>query len=415
MEHTTLLEILLLLLVIASWLYWLTAWYMTRAFFHGQHREELAGPDTKPSPIFGSEEAYQQPRAFLPPVSILKPVKGLDPEAYANFASFCQQDYPEFELLFGVATANDPAVPVIQQLQRDFPRCRIRLIVAHADRPNRKACILHDLAAQASHEVLAVSDSDMRVTPDYLRRVVAPLADPAVGLVTCLYKGERPVTFTARMEALHMGATFLPSVLVARGFLEMRFALGATVVLRRRDLDRIGGFAAVADYLADDYQIGVRIAELGLRVHLSAYVVTAIIGPTTLQEQWDREVRWARCNRVCRPLEYPGILLTFSTPLALCLLLVSGLSPVGWQALGGSVFLRWLIAWLVAGYTGDRVVRDWLLLLPIRDMLSALVWLVGGLGKGVTWRGESFLVQGDGRMVPAPPTTRHLSLPLPRT
>lgn len=405
----TLLEIFLLLLVIASWFYWLTAWYMTRAFFRAGQGEEPEGSGFQhPLPGSGTETR------FTPPVSILKPVKGLDYEAYANFASFCQQDYPEFELLFGVAAADDPAVPVIQKLQRDFPQHRIRLIVAQAESPNRKACILHNLAAQASYEMLVVSDSDMRVAPDYLRRVVAPLADPAIGFVTCPYKGGKPLTLTAKLEALHMGAIFLPSVLVARGFLQMRFAMGATIALRRRDLDRIGGFAAVANYLADDYQIGLRIAALGLRGYLSDYVVTAILGHTTFKDQWDREVRWARCNRVCRPLEYPGILLTFSTPLAVCLLLMSGFSPIGWQALGGSVLLRWLVAWLIAGYTSNEAVRDWLLLLPLRDMLSALVWLVGGIGKRITWRGESFLVQGDGRMVPAVSTTRHLfSLPQP--
>jgi len=370
------LETLLLLLIVASWIYWLVAWYLARDFF-----QPCSDPNSD----------------FTPPVSILKPVKGLDAQAYQNFASFCQQDYPDFELLFGVADPTDPVIPVVERLQRDFPQRSIRLLVAEPVGANRKASLLHHLAGQARHEVLVISDSDMRVTPDYLRRVVAPLADERVGLVTCPYRGELPLTFTARLEALYMGATFLPSVLVARGFLNMRFAMGATNVLRRRDLARLGGFAAMADYLADDYQLGARIANLGLRVHLSDYVVASMLGATTFREQWEREVRWARCTRVSRPLEYPGLLLTFSTPLAVALVLLSDFT-FKWLVLAASLVLRWLVAWRVASYTGDQVVRRWLFWLPVRDMLTALVWCAGGIGRHVSWRGEKFLLLPDGRM-----------------
>ena len=373
------LEMLLLLLTVASWLYWLVAWWWVRAFFRARPELDLS---------------------FTPPVSILKPVKGVDAQAYQNFASFCQQDYPDFELLFGVSDPEDPVIPVVECLQRDFPQRSIRLVVAQASGANGKASLLHHLVAQAHHEVLVVSDSDMRVTPDYLRRVVAPLTDERIGLVTCPYRGEAPLTLTARLEALHMGVTFLPAVVVARRFLAMRFALGATVALRCSDLARLGGFAAVADYLADDYQLGARMAGLGLRVHLSDYVVASVLGATTFLEQWEREVRWARCTRVCRPREYPGMLLTFSTPLAAALALVSGFASLGWLALAMSLFLRWLVAWLVAGYTGDQVVRRWLIWLPVRDMLSALVWCAGGMGQRVIWRGQEFIVQPDGRIQP---------------
>jgi len=335
----------------------------------------------------------------MPPVSILKPVKGLDFQAYENFVSFCRQDYPEFELLFGVADLADPVIPVIERLQRDFPQHNIRLFVVEASGSNRKASVLHHLAGQACHEVLVISDSDMRVASDYLRRVVAPLAHEDIGLVTCPYRGEASLTLTARLEALYLGSTFLPSVIVARRFLDMRFALGATMALRRSDLARIGGFAAVADYLADDYQIGARVASLGLRVHLSDYVVAYFMGATTFRGQWNREVRWLRCSRVSRPLEYPGMLLTFSTPLAATLALASGFSPLGRWALLISVLVRWLVAWLVTGYTGDQTARRWLIWLPLRDMLSALVWCAGGLGRSVTWRGEKFRLLPDGRML----------------
>lgn len=375
------LETLLYVLVAASWIYWLVAWWATRSFFR-----------TRP----------QVDAGLMPPVSILKPIRGLDAEAYQNLASFCRQDYPVFELLFGVADPRDPVLPVLKQLQQDFPERSIRLITGEAIGSNCKASLLHHLAVQARHEVLVISDSDMRVTADYLRRVVAPLADEQTGLVTCPYRGGAPTGLTAQLEALHMGVTFLPSAVVASQLFRMPFAMGATMALRRGDLSRMGGFEAIADYLADDYQLGARIARLGKRVQVSTYVMTSILGKTTFRDQWRREVRWARCTRVCRPWEYPGLLLTFSTPLALILLAVSGLAPLGWLALAVSLLLRWVVAWWVTGYTGDGETRRWLIWLPPRDVLSALVWCTGIMGRRIYWRGEQFDLQADGQMQPGP-------------
>ena len=345
-------EELLLLLIVFSWLYWLAALWLARSFFETPEDLDLS---------------------YTPPVSILKAVKGVDAQAYENFASFCRQDYPTYEILFGVADDDDPVIPLIERLQQDHPEKNIRLIVAPVQGANRKAGMLHILAGQARHPILVMNDSDMRVTTDYLRRVVAPLADSQVGLVTCLYRGASPVTLTARLEALHMGITFLPSVLVGRKVIRMRFAMGSTEVIRKKDLERLGGFSPIADYLADDYQLGQRVAKLGLRVHLSNYVITCILGATTFKTQWDREVRWAQCNRISRPVEYPGLLLSFSTPLAVLLLVISGFTWSAWQVLIISLLLRWTLGWLVSGYTGDEVSRRWLFWLPMRDMLSAAV------------------------------------------
>ena len=217
------LQTLLLVFIICSWLFWLVALYLVHSFFQ---------PTTKP-----------RAPGFTPPVSILKPIKGVDVQAYENFASFCRQDYPHFEVIFGVADRADPVVPIVERLKRENPSCPIRLLVIEPFGANRKASLLHGLAAAAHHEVLVASDSDMRVTPDYLRRIVAPLADERVGLVTCPYQGDLALNFTARLEALHMGATFLPMMLAGRGFLDMRFAMGATAALRRSDLERIGDLA----------------------------------------------------------------------------------------------------------------------------------------------------------------------------
>ncbi|MGE5597913.1 MAG: bacteriohopanetetrol glucosamine biosynthesis glycosyltransferase HpnI [Bacteroidota bacterium] len=366
---------LLGMLTVVSWIYWLVASWLAREFFREPAAENLD---------------------FTPAVSILKPVKGVDPGAYENFASFCRQDYPQYEMIFGVADPTDPVIPVIERLMREFPERPIRLSVAEPRGANRKAGLLHHLAGQAAHDILVLSDSDIRVGPDYLRRVVAPLSDPKVGAVTCPYHGAEALTVAAGLEALHMGATFLPSVIVARRLLRMRFALGAGVALRRSDLARIGGFAALAEYLADDYQLGARLSDLGLRIQLSDYVLDIVLGAVTLREQWRREVRWARCNRVSRPREYPGLLLSFSTPLAAAWSLLSG----EWRVLAASVLIRWAIAWRLTGYTGDRATRAWLPWLPVCDFLEAAVWFAGGIGRRVIWRGEEFLLAGDGRMRP---------------
>lgn len=381
--------LLLTALILISWLYWLVALWLVFAFFKPGRRA---------------------PGDFAPPVSILKPVKGVDAQAYENFAAFCRQDYPVYEVLFGVADASDPVIPLIERLKHEFPEVGIRLFVSQPKGANRKACLLHHLAGQARYDILVVSDSDMRVTPDYLRRVVAPLADPAVGLVTCPYLGVQAHNLTAGLEALHMGVTFLPSVTVARKVIGMRFALGASVTLRRDDLARIGGFTALSDYLADDYQLGARIAGLGLKVYLSDYVMKCVLGATRFLDQWEREVRWMRCASVSRRLEYPGLLLSYAAPLAVALLLYTGPTPASLQLLSGSLLLRWAVAWLISGRTGDLESRRWLLWLPVRDLLSALTWITGGLGRRVSWRGEEYLLTAHGRMAPAP--ARHApSLP----
>jgi ceramide glucosyltransferase len=245
----------------------------------------------------------------------------------------------------------------------------------------------------------------MRVTPDYLRRVVAPLASPTTGLVTCCYRAQSPPTLAAGLEALQIGVVFLPSVIIANCLLKFGFAMGSTAALRRSDLHRLGGFGAITDYLADDYQLGARIAQLGLQVHLSDYVVATVLGQTDFAEQWHREVRWTRCARVSRPWCYPGLLISFTMPLALLLLLLSGFAIPGWQALAVSLAVRWLVAYLISGYTGDVESRRWLPWLPLRDLLSALVWLVGGLGRHITWRGDRFILRKDGRMEPTSRTT----------
>ncbi|MBC7234196.1 MAG: bacteriohopanetetrol glucosamine biosynthesis glycosyltransferase HpnI [Chloroflexi bacterium] len=368
---------LILLMVVLSWLYWAIACLATRS-------------QLTQKPVF---------TLFTPPVSILKPLRGTDFELLENLRSFCRQDYPEFEIVFGVADPTDPALEAVEQARQEFPHLSLRVIVGSDIGANPKASLLHHISYAANHDVLVISDSDMRVGPDYLKHIVAPLADKQVGLVTCPYIGLKPLTLTARLEALYIGVHFIPSAIVARRCLGMPFAMGSTVAMRRDDLFRLGGFAALADYLADDYEIGARTAALGLQVHLSDYVVPSVLGTTTFRQQWEREVRWARCSKASRPLGYLGYLLTFSTPLA-TLLAIGGDGntwPLLWP-LVISLLVRWFVGWLVTGYEGQPSLRRWLVLLPLRDMLTALVWCAGAVGSHVSWRGRKYRVHRDGRM-----------------
>lgn len=365
------------LFTIISWIFWLIALYLSYSFLV-RRVEPLAD--------------------FKPPVSILIPVKDLDYGAYDNFASFCRQDYPEFEILIGFFDPQDPAIGVAEKLQMDLPLSKIRIFVTQPPGLNRKAAMLHYLAGQACHPLIVTVDSDMRAVPEYLSQVVTPLIDPHIGLVTCTYRGVDPLSLTAKLEALHMGASFLPLVVVARKFLSMRFAMGATLALRRSDLDRIGGFAIVSEYLADDYQIGERIANLGYQVHLSQYVITCALGKTSFREFWERQIRFARTNRVCRPLEYPGQVIYFSVPLALLWFVSSGFTPLAFDALVISLLLRWWVAWSISGWNGNTELRRWLVFLPIQDCISALVWSAGLLGSQVIWRGQRVRVLEDGRI-----------------
>ena len=369
--------LLLLTLVVMSWIYWLVACWCVVAFF---------------------AEAQPEPDGDPPPVSVLKPMRGLDAGARENLASFLTQDYPDYEVLFGVTDPLDPALELVRRLQRQFPARRIRGIVAPKSATNEKAAILSYLASRARYDTLVVSDSDMRVGPDYLRRVTAPLRDPQVGLVTCLYRGSQAETLTAVLEALYMGATFLPSVLVARRYLRMGFALGASVALRREQLGQIGGFEGLADYLADDYQLGARIAATGRRVHLSDYVIQSILGATPFKEQWNREVRRAKCSRVSRPREYPALLVTFSTPLALLAAAALGFSALGWAVVAISLLVRWFVVQQVTGCTGDELSREAWLWLPLRDLLTAVVWCAASVGRRVTWRDRTFVLREGGRL-----------------
>ncbi len=331
-----------------------------------------------------------------PPVSILKPLRGTDPEMYESFRSHCLQEYPEYEIIFGVSDPGDPAAELVERLKVEFPQRTIRLLVCSESLgSNIKVSNLAQMLRQAKHENILVNDSDIRVPSDYLRRVIAPLADPRVGLVTCLYRGIASPTLGSRLEALGISTDFSAGVLVARQ-LEggIRFGLGSTLAFRCRELEAVGGFDALVDYLADDYEIGRRMAERGFRVKLSDVVVETFLPAYTVRQFVDHQLRWGRTVRDSRRWGYLGLGLTFGFPWAVLAVAGSYGAPWSWALLAVTLALRCAVA-LVVGWSvlRDRPVLRLLPWLPLRDLVAALVWLASLAGHRVVWRGDSFILK----------------------
>jgi len=332
--------------------------------------------------------------AALPPLSILKPVKGRDPHFYEAIRSQAAQEYPEFEMLFGVSDPADPAVADIERLAREFPGRPVRVVRCSSRAPNRKVGVLMDLAAEARHPLLVVSDSDIRVPPGYLKRIVAELEQPGVGVVTCLY-GAVADHWPGRWEGIGIASDFAPSVLVAPWTGVREFGLGSTLCFRAVDLERVGGFATIAGYLADDYQLAKRITGLGLRAVLSKITVETQLGGRTWGEIWRHQVRWARTIRVSRPGGYAGLPVTQASVWAAALALLG----YGWAA-GGLLALR-LLAGVTVGIAvlSNSAVRLHWYLIPLRDLWGAAVWIAGLFGNTVVWRGQRLRLTRDGRIL----------------
>ncbi len=343
-------------------------------------------------------DGQREPPALCPPVSILKPIHGRDAGLYQALRSHAAQDYPEFEILFGLSDPRDPAAADIARLQAEFPRVPISCCLVSTAAPNTKAGVLAELARRARHPVLLVNDGDIAVEPGYLRAAVAPLADPLVGLVTCLYRalGESPA---ARAEALGIATEFAPSVLVARLLGVAEFALGSTMVFRAETLRKIGGFEAIANFLADDYQLGRRIFELGYRIEFAPVVVETHLGSGSWRDVWLHQLRWSRTVRVSRPSGYYGYLVTHATLWALVAFAL-GQWWAGALALGLRMAAGVAVAAAVLRYR--RIARDWWMI-PLRDLFGFAVWLGGAFGSEVNWRGRRLRLRRDGK-IEADPT-----------
>jgi ceramide glucosyltransferase len=320
---------------------------------------------------------------------------GRDERLYEALRSHAVQDYPEFEILFGVTSPRDPALQDIGRLRREFPSLPIRVVSVTTDAPNPKAFVLSQLAHQARYPLLLVNDDDILAEPGYFRSVAAPLADERVGLVTCLYRAQA-ASWAARMEALGIATEFAPSVLVARLLGVAEFALGATMAMRADTLREIGGFEPIAAYLADDYQLGCRVTAAGYRVEFASAVVETRLGSASWSDVWHHQLRWSRTIRVSRPAGYYSSVVTQATVWALV-----AFAARQWWAAAAALALRLAAGWWV----GATVLRDprvtrRLWLVPLRDLFGFAVWVGGCLGSTVHWRGRRLRLIAGGRIVP---------------
>jgi len=348
--------------------------------------------------FFRKERARKLPE-FTPPVSLLKPVRGVDFASYENFRSFCTLNYPEYEILFCINEMDDPAVPVIQRLAKEFPERRI-VIFSGAPQigTNRKVNNLALLTRQARYEHLVQSDGDVRVGPDYLREVVAPFADTAVGVVSCFYRGVAETNFWAELEAIGAASDFLAGALVANLPGEVTFALGASVAITKSWLAKIGGYEALADFLADDYEIGNRVHKAEGKVLLSREAVWTMYPAQTADGFWEHQERWARTVRTVRPASFLGLIFTHGLPLAILAALIA---PAAWIAaayLVAYAVLRLLMAWVVGVWgVKDETLARKLWLVPLRDAIHFAVWLAGFTSNRVKWGDSEFVIE-NGRM-----------------
>lgn len=341
--------------------------------------------------FFGGET--DAPPDFSPPVSILKPILGLDREAYENFASFCQQDYPAFEILFCVSDESEPALATIHKVVADFPGVAIRLLIGSepigsSDKVNK----LCRMAREARYDHLVVSDSDVRVESGFLRAVMAPFANTETGGVTCLYRGLTDGSLPAELEAFGNSADFAPSVIVAGISGRLNFMLGAVMATTKKRLAAIGGFESIADYFSDDYELGNRIAGAGARVELSPFSVDIVYPRETFTDAFRHQVRWNLSIRYSRPLGHVGLI--FTQPL-LWAILVAGLVSV--EAAVAYYAVALLLHGAAAISVGLQGMRDRFLLrrmwmLPLRDVFGLLAWLASFFPQRIEWRGQHFLV-----------------------
>jgi len=388
--------IAVLLFAILPLVYYLLCLYCVIGYFRGLRKT----PPAKSS--------------FMPAASIVKPVRGLDHEAYENFASFCQLDYPEYEVVFAVSDPGDPVIPIIEKLRADFPSRSIRLItnvprMGTSDKVNN----LCQLVRAAKYDFLVMSDSDVRVEPDYLKQVIAPFADPEVGAVTAFYKSLSAGNVASNLDALGMYMDSAPAALVAKKIEgRLRFAFGWTMATSKKHLKKIGGWEAMVNHHSDDFELGNRIAQSGYRVVLMTKPVSMVFPKDSLKEYFSHELRWSIGLKSVRPWGYWGLIFTHGLPWALigaALALSIGSTPVAAFYLVAYLILRVGLAWLTGVWgLGDRQLAKILWLVPVRDAISFVVWVGGFFSDKITWRGLEYRVQ-KGRLIPVPATSQSLA------
>ncbi|MFZ0813995.1 MAG: glycosyltransferase [Candidatus Sulfotelmatobacter sp.] len=336
--------------------------------------------------------------AHLPPVSVLKPVHGLEAQLKENIESFFLQDYPDYEILFAADEADDPALDVVREVCARYPHIRTRVLVTGTPWPNPVVYSFHCMAEAAAHEILVTTDSDVEVDPRYLREVVPPLLDPKVGMVTCVYRGKNAEGFFSGLTAIGMSVEMTAGVLVANLLEGMKFGLGPTTVVRKDSLASIGGYTALRDYIAYDFAIGNLIAKAGYRVMLSSYIIDHVVNQKSFGRMWQNQLRWAQTTRYSRPKGHFGSGLIFAIPYGLLgFVAAAGLGHwgIGIFLLGIAVLNRlaeaWLVGWMVVR---DPQVRRAPWLYPLRDLLGFAVWFASYLRLRYVWRDSRFELRG---------------------
>src|SRR5215472_1150924 len=342
-----------------------------------------------------------EPGSFTPPVSNLKPIRGIDPEAYENFASFCCQDYPDYELVFCVGAKDDPVVPVLEKLANDFPQSHIRILFGtDGNAANDKAAKLARLVSEAKYETLVISDSDVRARPEYLRTVVAPLADPKVGAVTCIYVPIEVNTLAESLQTIGMVSDFYARILVDRQLGGMKVALGPTIATTRTQLAAFGGYRAIENQPGDDLLVGRLIAEQGYEVKLLPYKIQTVPDFNSMPDLIRKRMRWIVVMRHMRPWGHLGLLLTQGLPWSLIAIAIHPTVTVALGYRGAYLGLRFTMTW----HLGIRGLRDQTLwrkmwLIPVWDAVAFFIWLISFGQNSFHWRGGEYYIR-EGQLVP---------------
>jgi ceramide glucosyltransferase len=351
--------------------------------------------------FFIQARKWSQPSDFIPPISNLKPIRGLDAEAYENFASYCNQDYPDYELLFGIGDGDEAVVEVIERLKREFPQRRIRVVhVSGHTAPNDKVVKLARLVSEAENEVLVINDSDVRVRPDYLRSVVAPLRNPKVGAVTCLYVSTHEQTLLQNLQSIGMICDFYPGILVAWELDGVKFAFGQTIVTTRTRLAGFGGYTAIENRPADDLLVGRLVAEQGFEVELLPYAVETVADFKSLRDFFFKRLRWMTVMRHMRPWGHLGLVFTQGLAWSLAAVAIHPTPRVALFYLGGYLCVRVAMTWLI-GVWGMRQSGIWkkMALVPLWDAWALLIWLLSFGRRSIRWRDIDYRIR-EGMLVP---------------
>jgi ceramide glucosyltransferase len=356
--------------------------------------------------IYSSWRYFNQPAQslhpdFHPPVSNLKPIRGLDPEAYENLSSFCRQDYPDYEIVFCIDSDDHAVISVIDKLKANFPERRIRVLYGSGRiATNDKVAKLARLVEEAAHEALVISDSDVRVRPDYLRQVTAPLRDPKIGAVTCFYTPTEIRSFTDHLQTAGMTSDFYAGILVAWQLEGIKFALGTTIATTKAKLAGFGGYASIENQPADDFLVGRLIAEQGYEVVLSPYVIETVPDYNSMRALVQKRLRWLVVMRHVRPAGHLGLLLTQGLPWSIAAVAIHPSPATALAYLGTYYFLRVAMTWTI-GIHGLKQPRFWkqMPLIPLWDALAFLIWLASFLRRSIRWRGANYYIR-EGKLVP---------------